>query len=59
MRTCPAERKALRGRTGRPQRGWNPINLTKELIWQPLQEWNAQHAGDVCLLASVLDYSLE
>jgi len=36
-----------------------PINLTKELLWQPLQNWDAQDIGTACLIVSVLDYSLD
>ena len=36
-----------------------PLDLTRELLWQPLQGWSAQDAGTACLVVSVLDYSLD
>ena len=35
------------------------LELTKELLCQPLQGWNAHDPGTACLLAFVLDYVME
>ena len=33
-----------------------PLDLTAELLWQPLQNWSAQDVGTARLLVAVLDY---
>jgi hypothetical protein len=33
-----------------------PLDLTTELLWQPMQSWSAQDAGSTCLVMAVLAY---
>ena len=36
-----------------------PLDLSAELLWEPMQDWTAQDAGTACLISMVLDYDLE
>ena len=35
-----------------------PLDLSAELLWEPMENWSAQDAGTACLVSMVMDYEL-